>query len=164
MSTKMHDEYTANSLPGGDASHQARDCPKKGTPTCYNCGGEGHVSRECSAPPKEKTCYKCQQPGHMARECPTEGGAPSSGGYGGSQECYKCGQVGHIARNCSQQGGSGFGGGYGGGYGNNSGYGGGRGQTCYTCGGFGHMSRDCTQGQKCYNCEWEPIAASRRGY
>ncbi|KAE8307675.1 hypothetical protein BDV41DRAFT_554130 [Aspergillus transmontanensis] len=23
----------------GDASHQARDCPKKGTPTCYNCGG-----------------------------------------------------------------------------------------------------------------------------
>ncbi|KAF5003352.1 hypothetical protein F66182_16145, partial [Fusarium sp. NRRL 66182] len=22
----------------GEPSHQARDCPKKGTPTCYNCG------------------------------------------------------------------------------------------------------------------------------
>ncbi|PYH33196.1 putative zinc knuckle domain protein (Byr3) [Aspergillus neoniger CBS 115656] len=32
----------------GDASHQARDCPKKGTPTCYNCGGQGHVSKSTS--------------------------------------------------------------------------------------------------------------------
>ncbi|KIW99432.1 uncharacterized protein Z518_11171 [Rhinocladiella mackenziei CBS 650.93] len=28
----------------GDPSHQARDCPKKGTPTCYNCGAEGHAA------------------------------------------------------------------------------------------------------------------------
>ncbi|BCS24761.1 putative zinc knuckle domain protein (Byr3) [Aspergillus puulaauensis] len=26
----------------GEATHQARDCPKKGTPTCYNCGGMQH--------------------------------------------------------------------------------------------------------------------------
>ncbi|KAI4220789.1 MAG: hypothetical protein L6R36_007374 [Xanthoria steineri] len=26
----------------GESSHQARDCPKRGTPTCYNCGEEGH--------------------------------------------------------------------------------------------------------------------------
>ncbi|KAL2007154.1 hypothetical protein VTN00DRAFT_8592 [Thermoascus crustaceus] len=130
----------------GDASHQARDCPKKGTPTCYNCGGQGHVSRECTVAPKEKSCYRCGQSGHISRECPQAGSGDNYGGSGG-QECYKCGQVGHIARNCSQ--GGGFGNGYGGSYG--AGFGG-RQQTCYSCGGYGHMARDCTQGQKCYNC------------
>ncbi|KAF7625896.1 hypothetical protein AFCA_007709 [Aspergillus flavus] len=65
----------------GDASHQARDCPKKGTPTCYNCGGQGHVSRECTVAPKEKPCYRCSGVGHISRDCPQ---APSGDGYSGA--------------------------------------------------------------------------------
>ncbi|KAH8704278.1 hypothetical protein BGW36DRAFT_100440 [Talaromyces proteolyticus] len=34
----------------GDASHQARDCPKKGVPTCYNCGGQGHAANAPKPP------------------------------------------------------------------------------------------------------------------
>ncbi|GLA56548.1 hypothetical protein AtubIFM54640_000204 [Aspergillus tubingensis] len=126
------------SIPAAPAEGEkktARDCPKKGTPTCYNCGG-----RECTVAPKEKSCYRCGGVGHISRECqasPAEGFGGAAAG--GGQECYKCGRVGHIARNCPQSGG------YGGGFG-------GRQQTCYSCGGFGHMARDCTNGQKCYNC------------
>ncbi|RMZ77951.1 hypothetical protein DV738_g4173, partial [Chaetothyriales sp. CBS 135597] len=133
----------------------------QGTPTCYNCGGEGHLSKECTNAPKPKTCYKCGQENHLARDCPDAAPAPNAsagawggagaGGYGGGdRECYRCGGRGHIARDCTSSGGSSFGGGF-----NNGGnFGRGNTTTCYSCGGVGHMSRDCTQGrvQKCYNC------------
>ncbi|KAI0514489.1 hypothetical protein F5B22DRAFT_229591 [Xylaria bambusicola] len=102
----------------------------------YNCGNEGHLSRDCPEGPKDnKTCYRCGQSGHISRECPQGGGPIGGGNQGGSQECYK---VGHIARNCPDAyGGNSYGGGYGGG---------GQGKTCYSCGGYGHMSRECVNG------------------
>ena len=145
--------------------HLASTCPKAGTPTCYNCSQEGHLSRDCPAERKAKACYKCGDEGHLSRECPQnpqagQGYGAAPGGYSaGGQQCYKCNQVGHISRNCPQnqgQGAYGYGGqqqqgAYGGG---NFGAGnfGGPAKTCYTCGGVGHLSRDCTTQQKCFNC------------
>lgn len=66
------------------------------TRNSYNCGGEGHMSRECPEGPKDKTCYKCGQPGHISRDCnnpQADAAGRGVGGFGGqgggSQECYK---------------------------------------------------------------------------
>jgi len=33
--------------------------------TCFNCKGEGHISKDC---PKKRACFKCGQEGHLAKD------------------------------------------------------------------------------------------------
>ena len=42
--------------------------------TCYNCGGKGHISRECtsknrSAFKKQIVCFQCGEAGHTKYQC-----------------------------------------------------------------------------------------------
>jgi predicted RNA-binding Zn-ribbon protein involved in translation (DUF1610 family) len=37
---------------------------------CFNCGNEGHLSRDCPKPRDRNTCYKCKEVGHLQANCP----------------------------------------------------------------------------------------------
>ena len=36
---------------------------------CFNCGGLGHLSRDCKNEKRVITCYLCKRPGHMMSRC-----------------------------------------------------------------------------------------------
>ena len=51
---------------GGQGNQSAR--PPSGV--CFNCLQQGHMSRDCPQPPKQRECYNCNRLGHIARDCP----------------------------------------------------------------------------------------------
>jgi len=136
----------------------------RGPLKCFNCGEEGHMSRNCPNPKVERRrsnfssdrgdrgnrdsrgpmkCFNCGEEGHMSREC-TQPKAERRERDLSSVTCYKCGEKGHMANDCTSQ----------------TSVGGGRGgertdsRQCYNCGHSGHISRDCpdTPKRKCHNC------------
>ncbi|POW18495.1 hypothetical protein PSHT_05755, partial [Puccinia striiformis] len=95
------------------------------------CGGEGHISKDCSNPTTPKSRYNCV-------DCTSSVGAKQaqqlySGGRSGrgfsARNCYTCGGVGHLSRDCVGD------------------------QKCFNCGEVGHVSRDCSrpQAKNCYS-------------
>ena len=92
---------------------------------CFNCGGDGHMSRECPEPKRERgggnrACFNCNQEGHQSRDCPEPKKERTDRG---PMTCRKCNEEGHMARDCPQ----------------------GDGDACRRCRKGGHKAAECSE-------------------
>jgi cellular nucleic acid-binding protein len=88
----------------GGAGHMSKECPNE--KVCMRCKKPGHTSKECTQP---QTCFNCGQPGHMSKDCTSERKMRPRDNSGGQRErkpisCFTCGQSGHISKNCPTKG------------------------------------------------------------
>lgn len=126
----------------GGVGHIARDCSSNvvvrsgGNGGCYTCGGLGHIARDCTRGTGARSggCFNCGEEGHMARDCTSASVDGGRGSRGGA--CFTCGELGHMAKDCSSDGGR---------RGNGGEFGG---RGCYNCGEVGHLARDCASGNR----------------
>ncbi|KAI0636530.1 hypothetical protein C8Q77DRAFT_508503 [Trametes polyzona] len=137
----------------GGFGHQAANCPKAGTPTCYNCGAGRRATSPGSAlktptPPAAATSPRSAAVTTLARSATAAARSAISHGRALRPPVVRAALAeattasvaasrGHGTRPCDQT----------------------RVRlvnlqrySSYTCGGVGHLSRDCVQGSKCYNC------------
>ena len=84
----------------GEEAGGGKSWASAGATKCYNCGKDGHMSRDCSEPKKERVgggvCFAFQKGectrGDACRFSHTEGGGGGGGGFGASPRssapCY----------------------------------------------------------------------------
>lgn len=59
--------------------------------------GKGDFQMSASSTEHTVTCYDCGRQGHISRNCDRRKAREDT------RECYKCGKKGHIARNCQER-------------------------------------------------------------